>query len=132
MLRRALIVWTGLILAETLHGILRGLLLTPRVGDLRARQIGVPIGAALILAIAVATIRWIGARRTGDLLRIGALWLVLTLCFEFTLGRALGYSWERLTQDYDPTRGGYLACGMLVLFLSPWLASRSRNLGRQP
>jgi hypothetical protein len=52
VLLRAVLVWPVLIAAETAHGILRGLLLVPLVGDLPARQISVPIGSLLTLLVA--------------------------------------------------------------------------------
>lgn len=42
VLFRAFLAWLVIIAAETVHGVLRGLLLVPLVGDLPARQIGVP------------------------------------------------------------------------------------------
>jgi hypothetical protein len=45
LLRRAFTVWLVIIAVETADGILRALLLVPLVGDLPARQIGVPIGS---------------------------------------------------------------------------------------
>lgn len=53
---RAIGVWVLLILAEVLHGIARNLLLSPFVGDFRARQIGVFTGSFIILALAAAFI----------------------------------------------------------------------------
>ena len=40
VLIRAFLVWLVIIAAETVHGILRGVLLVPIVGDLPARQVG--------------------------------------------------------------------------------------------
>jgi hypothetical protein len=126
---RALTVWLLIIVAETVHGVLRGLFLVPVVGDLRARQIGVAIGSLIILAVAAATIRWLGAKTRSELLAVGAVWLALTLAFEFLFGRYVaGASWDRLLSDYDPTRGGFLGLGMLVLALSPLIAAKLRGL----
>jgi hypothetical protein len=129
---RALLIWLLLMAVETVHGILRGALLTPRVGDFRARQIGVFVGSVLILAIARFTIRWTRLSGTGALLRAGAMWAMLTLAFEVTLGRALRLSWQRIFSDYDLENGGLMPFGMLVLLLAPLLAfrwsSRSRSL----
>lgn len=128
-LTRTLTVWLLIIVAETIHGVLRGLFLVPVVGDLRARQIGVVIGSLIILAIVIASIRWIGAKTRRELLAVGALWLALTLAFEFLFGRYVaGASWQRLLSDYDPTRGGFLALGMVVLALSPLIAGKLRRL----
>ena len=92
MWRRALAVWLLIIGAETVHGVLRTLLLVPLVGDFRARQVGVLSGSLLILAIAYLCIGRIRARRTTDLVMIGAAWVVLTLAFEIGVGRLAGSS----------------------------------------
>ena len=114
-------------LAETVHGIARTLLLEPLVGDLRARQIAVFTGSLIIIAIAVITIRWIGERQPARLLTIGALWVGLTVAFEMGLGRfVFGYPWARLASDYDLTAGGLLPLGLLVMALAPWIAARLR------
>jgi hypothetical protein len=96
-----------LISAEILHGVVRGILLSPYVGDRRARQIGVFTWSIIFFALALAFVRWIGATRTSQLLEVGALWLVLTVAFEVSFGRlVLGYSWERIRSDYDLSEGG--------------------------
>ena len=53
---RALVIWLLIAAAEVLHGILRVRLLNRRVGDHRARQIGVFSGSAIILLIAWFTV----------------------------------------------------------------------------
>jgi hypothetical protein len=125
---RSLLVWLVIIGVETLHGIARRLWLEPRVGDLRARQIAVFTGSALILTVAVLFVRWMGTATRSGLLAIGLSWLLLTLAFEISLGRLLGASWERILSDYDPRRGGLLLIGMAVLALAPLLAARIRDL----
>jgi hypothetical protein len=127
MIGRALLVWLLMMVIETIHGVLRNLLLVSLVGDLRARQLGVFIGSALILGVAVLLIDWIRPSSISDLLVIGAMWLALTLSFEFGLGHALGRPWSALVADYDLTRGGLLSIGMVVLALSPWIAARIRQ-----
>ena len=127
MIGRAVLVWLLMMAIETIHGVLRNLFLAPLVGDLRARQIGVFIGAALILSIAVLLIGWIRPNSVRSLLGIGAMWLPLTLAFEFGLGRALGRPWDAMLADYDLTRGGLLSIGTVLLALSPWIAARIRQ-----
>jgi hypothetical protein len=129
MLARAFAVWLVLICAEILHGIARGIFLVPHVGEFRSNQIGVFTGSVIILAIALAFVRWIGASRTIDLLKIGAGWLGLTVAFEVLFGRfVVGSSWERLAADYNVLEGGLLPFGMLVLLLSPLIAGRARGV----
>lgn len=124
---RGVLSWLLLIAAETVHGILRTLLLAPRLGDFRARQVSVFTGLVIIFAVAWFTGRWRGAPTPHAELRTGALWVVLTIAFEIGLGRGLGFGWQRIFEDYDLTRGGLLGLGMIGLFLAPWLAARLRR-----
>ncbi|MEO7505827.1 MAG: hypothetical protein ABIZ95_01210 [Pyrinomonadaceae bacterium] len=114
--------------AETVHGVVRSLFLVPLTGDLPARQIGVLIGSVLILGIAFLFDRSVGAEDTGTRLRIGFLWLALTLAFELSLGvLILGLSRERILSDYAIWHGGLMPVGLIVLVLSPLLAARMRR-----
>ena len=128
-LARAFAVWLVLIVAEILHGVARGVVLVPHVGEFRSNQIGVFSGSIIILVIALIFVRWIGASRTTDLLAVGVLWLALTLAFEILFGRfVVGASWERLAADYNLLDGGLLPFGMLVLMLSPLIAGKVRGV----
>lgn len=129
MILRALVLWLIIALAETLHGILRVKLLNRRVGDHRARQIGVFTGSGIIVVIAYLSAPWLGAFSAGQLLGIGLLWLLLMLAFEIALGRLVFHaSWPRIAADFDIRQGGLLAIGMAVLFLAPWIAAKLRGL----
>lgn len=129
MILKAFLIWLVIAAAEVLHGILRVRLLNPRVGDRRARQIGVFTGSAIILVIAWAFSPWIGASSKGQLVGIGLLWLVLMLAFEVAFGRLVfRASWERLLSDFDFRKGGLLSIGMLILFAAPMLVAKLRGL----
>lgn len=125
---RALLVWLGIVVVESVHGALRQAFLAPAIGDLPARQMGVIVGSGLILAIAWLCIRWIDARRPRQQFAIGAVWVVLIVAFEIGLGLALGYSPARIVSDYDPTRGGWMGFGLLCLLCAPWLTAKVRGL----
>ena len=128
ILFRAFTVWLVIIAVETVHGILRTLLLVPIVGDFPARQISVFTGSLLIFAVTLFLINWIAVRTNLQLLGIGLLWVVLTVLFEIGLGRlVLGLPWERITEDYDLTRGGFMWLGLLFMAVSPWLAASFRR-----
>ena len=124
---RASLTWMLIILVETLHGMAREVFIAPLLGDLRARQLGVLVGCVLIFAIAWLTAGWMGARSRRTQLRVGVYWVAMTLAFEFALGRALGASWSRILEDYNPARGGFMILGMAFLFLAPMLAARCRR-----
>lgn len=129
VLLRGLAVWLLIAVAEILHGAARTVLLEPQVGDFRARQIAVFTGSAIVFALALAFIRWMRADTVMRCLAVGLLWLVGMLGFELAAGRWLmGYSWQRILSDYDPSQGGLLSFGMLVLLAAPLLAARVRHV----
>jgi hypothetical protein len=121
---RALAVWALIAAAETVHGVLRGLLLVPAVGQAAAARIGFGVGCVIVLGIAWATRRWLGARSAAAQWRIGLLWAALMLGFELAIGRAQGFGWARIAAEFDPTRGGPMAFGLLLVAAAPRLAAR--------
>lgn len=126
-LRRGLVAWLLIASAEVLHGAARAAWLVPVVGDLASRQIGVFTGSVIILAFALATSHWIGARRPQTLLQIGMAWVLLMVAFEVSFGRIAGLPWERIASDYLPWQGGLMPIGLLVLFFAPWIAAHLRS-----
>ena len=129
---KALVVWVLIVIAETIHGIIRQLLIAPALGDLPARQVGVVTGSVIIIVIAWACIRWIGARSLVDQFRVGLLWVVLIVIFEIGLGTALGYSRQRLLSDYNLAEGGFMGLGLLFMLFAPALAARIRGFSKHP
>jgi hypothetical protein len=59
-LARAVGIWLTLVAVESLHGVIRRLLLEPRLGDLPARQVSVLIGTVLIILVFWFTLTWLG------------------------------------------------------------------------
>lgn len=121
--QRALVVWLVIILAETVHGVLRQVLLVPLVGDWPTRRIGVLLGSLIIFTIAWLCSGWLGARTVRGQLGVGLAWVALTIAFEFALGASLGLSLARMLEDYNPVRGGLMAFGLLFMLVAPALAA---------
>ena len=117
----------AIILLETVNGTIREIFIAPVLGDLHARQLGIPIACVIVFLIAWATIRWMGAATRQLQLLVGIWWAVLTLAFECILGRVLGFSWSRILADYDPTRGGFMVLGLAFMVFAPQLAAKLRG-----
>ena len=127
---KALAVWLLIVIAESIHGIIRQIFIAPVIGDIPASQVGVLIGSAIIFAIAWASICWISARSFAEQCRVGLLWVVLIAIFEFSLGAALGYSQERMLSDYNMAEGGFMGIGLLFMLFAPALAARARGFSQ--
>jgi hypothetical protein len=127
LLIRALLVWAAIMAAETVHGVLRRVLLDPDTAH-AVRQVSVLVGVAIIFGVAWLLRRWLITNSPWRLLGIGLLWAALTLVYEFSLGLAFGMSWPAMLADYDLTRGGVMPLGVLAMVLTPgfvrWLDPR--------
>jgi len=115
---RYLIAWFPMILIAVANGALREAWLVPRLGEHPAGQVSTLLLIALFaLYIAFVTRAWPIAT-AGQALAIGALWLVLTLAFEFMLGRFVsGLSWREMLAEYN------LAAGRLWSLVPIWVAA---------
>lgn len=125
---RVLAVWLLIVGAEVLHGIARTLWLTPLIGDLHSRQIGVASGSLVIFAITWLSTGWLDLRETRSRLAAGMVWAVLMVAFELALGRfVFGFDWDRIGADFDPSRGGLMGFGLAALLLMPLFVARMRK-----
>lgn len=118
--RRWLVAWVGASLLGVVNGATRELLYKDRVGESPANQISV---ATLIGLLALYF--WVLQRRwplatTRDALSIGAIWVALTVVFEFGFGHYVdGDSWEDLVSNYDVTAGNLWLLILLWIGVGP-------------
>ncbi len=126
---KSVVIWLVLIVVESLNGTARIIWLVPLLGDRLAHQVSFITGSILILAIATIWIRWLNPSSVLDVLRVGLLWLILTVLFEIGLGRfILGYSWEQVSADYNLLHGGLMSIGLVWLMLTPFIAAKLRGV----
>lgn len=114
--RRYALAWLAGPLIGIANGATRELTYGRVTGGLRAHQISSAAGVALFGAyFAWLARRWpIPNARTA--FSIGAMWVALTVAFEFGFGRrAGGKSWSALLRDYDIRRGR--VWGLVVVWI---------------
>lgn len=124
---RGLLVFLLIMAVETVHGVLRGLFLSPRVGEEMAAKIGWPVGLILVMLIAILTIKWVGLKDSRTLLALGTIWAVLTAAFEIMIGLLRGMGTPEIMAELNPL-SGTIAYSAAVMFIAPWLAARLRGL----
>jgi hypothetical protein len=131
MLTRTLAVWLLLAVLMSLNGAFREFALVPALGRPAAETTSVVLGLAIILATTWAFFHRLTSRPTSELVRMALLLLVLTVAFEFLLGRYVtGASWPELLGMYAFWRGETWLLLLAAIALSPllwgrWLARRS-------
>ena len=120
LLLRALLAWLALAVVMFGNGAVRALALQPRLGEHLARQVATGTGVAIVFTAAFVFVRHLEAPSGADLLKVGALWLALTLAFEFGLGLVSGASWEAMLADYDILQGRLWPLIPLSALVAPW------------
>jgi hypothetical protein len=114
---RYLIAWFPMILIAVANGALRESWLLPRLGEDAARQVSTLLLIVLLAIYIGAVSRIWPIRSSSEALTIGALWLALTLTFEFGIGRFLsGLTWRQMLAEYN------LAAGRLWVLVPTWVA----------
>ena len=116
---RGLLVWLLIMLVETIHGMLRGLLVAPRIGEEAAGRIGWPVGMILVFTVSFLAIRWTGIRGRWNLLGLGALWAALTFGFEIMIGLLRGLTTNDIIAEINPMAGGLMAYSLAVMLFAP-------------
>ena len=115
-------------------GAVREVFLRPRVGEPTAHAIGTLSAVALVALVIHAYIRRVHESCSrADLLRIGLLWLVLTVAFEFGFFHyhyVVGKPWDVLLADYNILRGRLWVLVLATVLLGPILVGTIPGRGR--
>jgi hypothetical protein len=129
MFARSVLVWFGFLVVAFLNGAIREVALLPKVGEGSAHAVSSLTLSTGILILAWFTITWIRPTSVSNALRIGALWLALTLAFEFLAGHyVFGNPWNRLWADYNVLRGRMWVLVLVATFVAPLITARGRGV----
>jgi uncharacterized BrkB/YihY/UPF0761 family membrane protein len=119
-LRRWVVAWVGAAGVGIVNGALRELAYKDRVGDSKANRISVATLVALLALYFSVLQRRSPLATKRDALSIGAIWVVLTVLFEFGFGHYVdGDSWEELFANYDMTEGNLWVLVLLWIGAGP-------------
>jgi hypothetical protein len=125
---KAFVLWLVILPVAVGNGILREIVLIPALG----RPVGLAASgialSLLIFIIAWLAAPWYGAMHARRYWHIGALWLGLTLAFEFGFGRLVQHkTWDQLLQAYNFSGGNIWPAVLAMTFFSPRLAAWVRD-----
>ncbi len=127
LLFRIILTWLLFLPVPIINGTLREKWYKNKIGERAAHQLGVAVLCPIYLLYAYVSLHdKISLLATGELWGIGAIWLLLTLCFEFGIGIAGGRTWEYMLADYKIWKGRIWPIVPAVVLVSPlvvkWIA----------
>jgi hypothetical protein len=120
-LSRILAIWILLAGLMILNGAVRELALVRWLGVAGGAAISAVLGMVIVLAVTRHFLVREPAMTTAPLLRISGWWLVLTIGFEFGLGRYAGRSWDELVSAYAFWNGSLWPLILASLVSAPFI-----------
>jgi len=120
-----LLAWLPMVAIAVANGAFRDLWYGKRMSELSAHQLSTAFGFVLLGAYIWMVVRLWPPASVEHAWAVGALWLVLTLAFEFLFGRYVArHSWQRLYHDYNLLAGRVWVLIPLWVAVAPYLFFR--------
>jgi len=120
--------WVGMVALAILNAAMCEKVYGPLIRELSAHQL-----STFILLILFGVYVWLltGICRIGSSRQafvIGAMWLIMTMVFEFIFGHYLmDHSWERLFHDYNLLEGKVWSLILIWITIAPYVFYRLRS-----
>lgn len=116
-----LLFWLPLIVVAFGNAMLRETVLLKLMNEFRAHQ-----WSTVTLIIFCFVYTWfifpkLQIVSTGQAFTAGAMWMMLTVMFEFALGRMTNKSWSYLLENYNLMEGKLWPVFLFCLLLSPFI-----------
>jgi hypothetical protein len=119
------IAWFGIVVLGLINATIRQVVYARYVGDLAAHQISTLTFAVLVGLYAWALSGFLKLSSAGEAIGVGLMWMVLTIVFEFALGRyVVGDPWGKLVHDYNLLEGRVWGLFILWVGLAPYVSYR--------
>ncbi len=126
---KAVAVWFLFMVGAVANGTLRQYVINPAIGAAWGHVLSTVLLCAIILAITWFSIRWIAPADAVQAWTIGAVWLVMTLAFEFGMGYFISrLSWAEMLAQYNLLKGQVWVFVPLVTLIAPWWMAKLRGL----
>ncbi|MFL5740403.1 MAG: hypothetical protein ACJ75B_09320 [Flavisolibacter sp.] len=123
---RAAITWLLFIPIVFINATIRELVYKPFVGELAAHQISTVLASAAFFILAYLRFRnHVQTVSKSSLFLIGCMWLIMTVLFEFALGRFVtGASWNKIFYDYNILEGRIWILLLITLLVTPFIVKQ--------
>jgi hypothetical protein len=120
--------WMGLAIVAILNGTLRVKGFSHYMSELAAHQVSTVVGLCMFGVFFWFLTGVFRLESTRQALGIGAIWLVMTISFEFVFGHfVMGHSWRKLFADYNMLEGRLWSLIPIWTFIGPYVFFKIRQ-----
>ena len=121
---KAFVLWLVILMLAVANGILRDAVLAPALGRFAALMTSGLVLSLLILLVALLAAPWYGRLQADRYWLIGAMWLALTLGFQFGMCHFVQHKpWHELLDAYTFSGGNLWPAVLLMVVIAPRLAA---------
>ena len=119
------IAWFGIVVLGLANATIRQVVYARYVSELAAHQISTLTFAILVGLYAWALSGFLNLPSPGEAIGVGLMWMILTILFEFALGRyVVGDPWGKLLAEYNLLEGRVWGLFILWVGLAPYVFYR--------
>lgn len=121
------LLWLPMIAIAFANAMLRELVFVKHFSEFRAHQLSTITLIILCLIYVWLVSPQLNIQTSKQAFLIGFVWMMLTVMFEFSLGRLTNKSWEYLLRDYNIFAGRIWLVFLVSLFLLPYMCYTLRR-----
>jgi hypothetical protein len=115
------LLWLPMIAIAFVNATIRELVFVKHYGEYRAHQF-----STVTLIILCGIYVWfvfplLAIKSSNEAFLVGIVWVILTVAFEFCLGRLTNKSWKYILQDYNLFAGHIWLLFLLYLLILPYV-----------
>lgn len=119
MSSRYFLLWLPMIALAFANAAIRQLIFIKYFTELRAHQFSTITLMSFCSVYVWLIFSFLNIQKSGQAFRIGLMWMILTIAFEFSLGRLTNHSWTELLQQYNFFSGHIWPLFLLWLLFLP-------------
>jgi hypothetical protein len=132
MVRKSFLIWLAIIPLAILNGVFREIVVSPLIGERYGQPLSGISLCLIIFVICCVFIPKLGKGSAGTYWKIGFLWILLTVLFEFGFGLLTGDTIWELIKAYDIRTGNLWSLVVLFTGIAPYLTARIRQTIVEP
>ncbi|MFH1801940.1 MAG: hypothetical protein ABH864_00645 [archaeon] len=123
----SLVVWVLFVILAIINGLVRDKYYSDSLSELSKYQVSSVVLVFVLLIVMYLFFRKFGAAYSnGDLWKIGFMWLVLTVAFEFVFGHYIvGHELGGAFVDYNIFAGRLQLLVLFFTLIGPWFVARN-------
>ena len=118
---KQLALWLPMIVLAFANAAIREMFFARHLSELRSQQLSTVTLTLLCSVYVWMVFPYLNIQNGRQAFGVGFVWVVLTIAFEFSIGRLTNKSWEYLFQNYNVLAGRIWSLFLACLFVLPYL-----------